>query len=315
MANSASAAIYDLIKKMKGASVKTREAEINETKSKELMDTLRKMEAEYKSLDIKTFGQYNTDTVVTRYEPESGLSLGKKAASYARNQAEATAGKTLAGVEDGLAEIQEEKASASEKAVEKRREADENYENRVQTVEKAMLNRGIYDSSITKTQLEDAEAYREGLRAKISADYEYTIKVCEEKRVRLEQARSDALNEYNIVLASAYDEKLQELRQQQIAAGEKYILDIENAEKARTKQQKDYDIAYGKAVREGEYTGNLEKEMEARYQAAWESFSSMGRVTAEKYLSDMEQELKELLGVHYYRLRDAVKTINYGGHG
>jgi len=328
---SATVAILELIEEIKKASETTGKGRKNQDKMEDLKTKLTNMYNDYrKRTEIRPDfeGKMPINITSNQFDLKSNAEISTQAALETKAKRKELQSKIEKEIQKETEKLEERSVKEYSILTEGIENLNEKHKENVEGIKGAMARQGITQSSIAENLLRNEdEAYLQK-HAEYMDRYRTATAEIQRKTAEMEEWKKSALLDFDLKKAAIYEDRLHALKaeQQKIRAEyetylEQRVIEAEKFEQDRKKEitklerewQKSMDskrqAELEKAMKEGKYEGELDEEMDARYQLAYSTLQSMGKLAAKKHFEDNKDFLKENLGAYYYKLKKKVEEM------
>lgn len=307
-------ATVNTLSQVKGlvAKIKQKENNIKDYNSanRALINKLLQMESAYKQKSASANPDYkrSISTEGGSLAPviKSDNEIMQEASKYVSDLASENKRKIDSQANEKISKIESKGIKAYENQQEKHNKSLSDFNKNKDYITSKTIKQGLTHSSIKEDwQNKNLNEYLSAYDA-IRADYNRYMDELGKEINMINSARTQSLSDYNLKLASEYERKLQQLKNEQIKAIEK-LNSYNNLIERESNDNKQKQAEYEKELAEG-YSGEKAVEMDNRYNEALNFYKSMDNKIAVKYIEENSEELKRTLGLYYTKLLEEIKN-------
>ena len=298
-------------------------------KEKELVGQLEELEGEYQAyldsqeeeIDLEALFPPTLGLEKIEYTPETDESIEDRASADVEAKRYEDLGKTGNKYTSQIAEVEKDKASASEKRAEQRDEIDKVYADKREKQKSDSVKRGMARGSVLSSLIDEITADETKSEQDVEDVYMSTIDSLNKEMDSLALERNRAMEELNLKYADELKSKIADLKEErdEIVAKytkynnnvdekeakyqvdrqkdiEKYLEDKQKQKEKEEKAQREYEEKYG-------YSGEKLKNYSERYNLAFDFYMSLDKDIAIEALQ-ASPNMKYYLGNYYDKLME-----------
>lgn len=285
--------------------VKKKDKKNKETTSanRALINKLLGMQSAYNNKEISFAPEYSqTISISNKPSIKSDIQLQEEAAKHVSDLLAENKKKAEAKAYEKIVKLEDKQLKAYRKFTDSQDKLASQLDSQKEYITSKVIRQGLTHSSIRDDwQQKNTQDYLSAMEY-VKRDYADQVAQIEAQINIINTAKIQSLADYDLALASAYEKRLQQLREEQIKIIEKqdsYNRFYQGQMDILEQEQLEQELLEG-------YSGEKAIEMENRYQQALSFYKSLDKKRALNLIEDNKLELKQTLGWYYMRLIEEI---------